>query len=139
MRQRLLLAGALAGVSLLLFGIQALDPSAGSGSAGAADRRNVQQQVATAIDTLLGSHGIDPREARVWTAPGPGKTSGRVEERVIVPPSFVSLDFNHRLNLALAPLGAHVVATERTRENTVTMHIVSNGKTIRSLILVREG
>ncbi len=139
MRQRLLLAGALAGVSALLFGIQALDPSAGGGIAGATERRNIQQQVATAIDTLLKSHGIDPGEARVWTAPGPGKTSGRVEERVIVPPSFVSLDFNHRLNLALAPFGAQVVATERTRENTVTMHIVSHGKTVRSLILVREG
>jgi hypothetical protein len=36
----------------------------------------------------------------------------------------------------LAPFGAHVVGTERTRENTVTMHIVWAGTTVRSMAFV---
>jgi hypothetical protein len=139
LKGRILLAGALAGAILILLGIRSLDAGAGRMEGGnAPGRRELQQRAATVIDTLLRRYGIDPREVRSWMVVGPGKTGGRVEQRVFVTPAFVSVAFNHDLNLALASLGAHVVATERTKENLVTMHVVVHGVTIRSIGFVMK-
>jgi hypothetical protein len=51
---------------------------------------------------------------------------------------FLSLNFNHDLNSELASLDTHVVGTERSKENTVVMHLVHNGRTVRSLIFVES-
>jgi hypothetical protein len=73
---------------------------------------------------------------KTWRIQIPG--AYRVESRLTVPVGFASLEFNHRLNLALAPLDARVVATERARDGVVTMHCVRNGVTVRSLTFLPD-
>jgi hypothetical protein len=57
---------------------------------------------------------------------------------VLVPPEFDSIEFNHTLARRMAPAGAKVVATERSKEATVTMHVVVHGATIYSLSMVTD-
>jgi len=94
---------------------------------------------AAAVDSLLGTFGVASGDVTTWGPKAGGAPTGRIEERIIVPPAFRSLEFNHALSRRLAPLGMSVVATERSRENSVTMHIVRGGYTIRSLAFVAEG
>ena len=85
------------------------------------------------VDTLLVRHHIDKSAMRSWHVLVGGRRSFREEDRILVGPEFAGLWFNHQLNCGLASLGAHVVATERTKEHEVTMHIVSGGVTVRSM------
>jgi hypothetical protein len=52
-----------------------------------------------------------------------------------VPPEFSTLEFNSALQTRLLPYGARVIATERTREKSVTMSIVRNGQTVLTVVL----
>ena len=103
-------------------------PAAGAGGTGAA----------AVVDSLLHRFGVATDDVRTWGAKAAGEPTGRIEERIPVPPSFRSLEFNHALARRLAPLGMSVVATERSRENAVTMHIVREGVTMRSLQFTPE-
>ncbi|MBM2845902.1 MAG: hypothetical protein HW407_1214, partial [Bacteroidetes bacterium] len=49
-----------------------------------------------------------------------------------------SLDFNLDLSRELDRYNARVVATERTKESSVTIHIVVNGKTIESISFITK-
>ncbi len=95
-----------------------------------------EAQIRAVIDTVLHRFGIDRRNVKSWRVQPPGAGWSRFEERVFVAPGFVSLEFNHELNKRLAPLGAHVVGTERTKENVVALHIVKEGTTIRTISFV---
>jgi hypothetical protein len=88
------------------------------------------------IDTVLARHGIPRSAVRIWRVQAPDRRLLRVERRIAVPPEFVSVRFTHDLSLAVAPFGARAVATERTRENTVTVHIRKDGVVLQSLALV---
>ncbi len=90
------------------------------------------------IDTLLPRYGVDRALVKIWRVTTPDKTPVRIEQRIPVHADFLSLVFNHDLNRRLAPYGAHVIATERTKENTITMHIVRGGRTIRSMAFVLQ-
>jgi len=90
------------------------------------------------VDTLFGRYGVDRTAVKTWRVTMPDKTPLRMEQRIPVPSNFPSLVFNHDLNRRLAPFGAHVIATERTKENTITMHIVTSGTTIRSMAFVLQ-
>ena len=98
--------------------------------------RPLLTQVSTIIDTLLDRYQIDRKWVKSWGVFTPDKRFIREERRVYVPPGFISLDFNHDLSLALAKHDVRVVATERTRESTVAMHIVSDGMIIESIVFV---
>jgi hypothetical protein len=100
------------------------------------ESRPLLTQVNTVIDTLLDRYQIDRKWVKSWSVFTPDKRFIREERRVYVPPNFISLDFNHDLSLALAKYEARVVATERTRESSVAMHIVSDGVTIESIVFV---
>ena len=93
-------------------------------------------KIASVVDTLLARNGIAKTAVRIWHAKAAGEPIARIEERIQVGRSFLSLNFNHDLNAELAGLDAHVVATERSKENTVVMHLVHDGRTVRSLIFV---
>jgi hypothetical protein len=95
-------------------------------------------QIRAVIDTVLHRFGVDRREVKSWRVQPSGTGWSRLEERVTVSPAFVSLAFNHELNMRLASLGVHVVGTERTKENVVALHIVKDGTTIRTLSFVTE-
>jgi hypothetical protein len=133
-KARLALATALAAIAALLWGVRVLEaPSQETRLPAPSPGNDVQAEIGTILDTLLTRYGIEPSGVRTWRMQAAGKSATRVEQKAFVPPSFVALDFNHDLNLALAGVGAHVVATERSRENIVTMHIVRGGRTIRSI------
>ncbi len=109
-------------------------PSAGMGG----DPVARAAQIARALDSTLARYGIERSDVRTWQVRTPVKRFARMEQRVMVGPDFLSLQFNHDLQKRLEPLGARVVATERARENIVTMHIVDDGMTVRSIaFLVR--
>jgi hypothetical protein len=93
-------------------------------------------QVNKVIDTLLERHQVDIKWVKSWSVFAPGKKFIRVERRVYVPPRFISLDFNHDLGRDLARFDLRVVATERTKESTVSMHIINNGMVIESITFV---
>jgi len=103
-----------------------------------AGRQAAETGIAAAIDSLCPLYGIDARSIRSWKATAAGGPTGRIEEKIPVAPGFRSLEFNHALAGSIARFGATVVATERSKENSVTMHIVRSGATIRSLWFVPE-
>ncbi len=85
------------------------------------------------VDTLLRRYGIDLRTITTWRMLTPDRKLLRVEQRVFVPHDFPSVELNYELNQQLLPLGARIAATERSRENVVTMHVVNRGVIIRSI------
>ncbi|MEW6509382.1 MAG: hypothetical protein AB1428_00335 [Bacteroidota bacterium] len=97
------------------------------------ERRKSVAAITSAVDTLLAHYGVDRSAGTVWRPKAAGRSTGRIEQRFTVDPSFLSISFNHDLNLLLTPLGARVVATERGKEQIITMHIVRGGTTVRSI------
>lgn len=129
---------AILGAAALLLFIGERFLGARAQGAGGPDSRPVLEQadVQAAIDTLLRRHGIPESSVRTWRVLTPDRHPLRVEQRIGVPRDFLSLVFNNELNLRLRVHGAHIVATERSRESTVTMHVVRKGRTIRSIMFV---
>ena len=131
---RLVVAAGLAVVATVLFLMEHPAP------VGPAERaqtvRGDLRSVNTVVDTVLARHGITQDQVRSWQVRTPDKKFLRTERRVMVPPDFISVKFNHDLNEALDGTGARVVATERTKENTVTVHIKSGATIIESITFV---
>lgn len=134
-RSRLLLVALLAltaaGLAILLL----LD----RGGSAAVQRPDVLRDAAelnTVIDTVLARHGIPRSAVRTWRVKGKDGSPVRVERRVAVPPEFVSVNFTHDLSRAAEEFGARAVATERTKERTVTVHIRKDGIVLQSIALV---
>ena len=100
------------------------------------ERRNAEAGIATVVDTVLARYAVRRDDVRIWRATVGDAPGERWEQRVTVPPGFPGIEVNHEMSLLLAPFDAHVVATERTKEESVTMHIVRGGRTVRSVIFV---
>lgn len=136
-RKRLVAAGVLAVCALLLTAA-----GAGAGSPAApgtdAENRRAETGIAAALDSLLAQEGVVAADVRTWRATAAGRPTGRIEQRVTVGRAFLSISFNHALGLRLSPFGARVVGTEKTREQIVTMHIIRDGATIRSISFVTD-
>ena len=133
-RNRALLAAALAVVAAVLFLLGR------SATPGDADRalmvRNELRPVHILLDSLLREYGVARVNVRSWQVQTPDRRFLRTERRITVPPEFVSVRFNRDLNRALEGTGTRAVATERTRENTVTMHIKDGSTIIESITFV---
>lgn len=93
--------------------------------------------VQAAIDTLLDHYGIERSGIKTWRILSADKKPVRVEQRIPVTKEFPSLVFNFELQRMLQPLGAQVFATERLKDNIVTMHVIHRGLTVRSMAFVR--
>jgi len=136
LRLRILIAAVLA---LCGLGLTATDYlTTEGGSRDTAQNRAAEAGIAASVDTMFVRYGIAMSDLKTWRATAGGRPTGRIEQRVSVGPRFLSVEFNHELNLRLGPLGAHVVATEKTRDNIVTMHIVRDGTTVRSIAFVTD-
>ena len=98
--------------------------------------RPLLNQIDSVIDTLFNRYQIDGERAKSWSVFGRDKRFIRKERRVYVPPKFISLDFNHDLGRRLSDFNARVVATERTKESTVSMHVLNDGMIIESILFV---
>jgi hypothetical protein len=134
LRGRVLVAGILAVTAVVLLVVVI----AGRGSEGdprgtIADAHDEGKAIAAAFDTLFTQYRIDRAAVRTWHAGSARQKLARMEQRVTVPAAFPTLEFNHRLNALLEKVGAHVTATERTRDNIVTMHVVRRGVIVRSV------
>jgi hypothetical protein len=137
LRRKMLLAALLGAAALILFLLERLSaPVSGFTPRLAVGGAEGQPAFQEAIDTLLVRHGIQRSSVRTWRVLSGDKKPLRLEQRVSVPREFRSLIFNYELNRRLEGFGAHVVGTERTKEQTVTMHIVYRGMTVRSIAFV---
>jgi hypothetical protein len=96
------------------------------------------EEIGRTVEQVLAERRGETAGSRLWKVRFTGTTFTRTEQRVTVPREFDTIEFNHVLGTRLAPLGANVVATERTKEATVTMHVVAGGATIYSLSLVTD-
>jgi hypothetical protein len=94
------------------------------------------KQVNELVDTLFATYGIRRPWVRSWQVHTPDRKFVRIQRRVYVPPEFVSPSFNLELNRRLAEYGARAIATERTKENTVTMHIMKDRTVVESISFV---
>jgi len=101
-------------------------------------RPAAQDEIVRAVDRFLSERKGTMSGGRIWKVRVPGATASRTEQRVSVPPDFDSIEFNHALAQRLAPFGASVVGTERTKEATVSMHVVTSGTTVYSVLLVTD-
>ncbi len=137
LRRRLLMASGLALCALVLT-VAGLVGAAAPPAESPEARRAAESGIASAIDSLMAPYGIDARLIRSWKATTAAGPTGRIEEKIPAPAGFRSLEFNHALASRIAPFGAGVVATERSKENSVTMHIVRGGVTVRSLWFVPD-
>jgi len=95
--------------------------------------------IAAAVAGVLHDQNIPATAIRSWSVHPEGSRFTRRMQRVSVPRDFVTVTFTHELALRMRPLGVYVVGTERTKEASVTMHIVAGGHTVHSITLVSEG
>jgi len=100
--------------------------------------RPTDARISAILDSLYGRFDIDRSTIRSLTAKAAGVSTGRREQRVYVGKGFDAIEFNVALGRALSETGAHVVASEQSRDAAVTMHIVSSGSTIWSVSFVPE-
>jgi hypothetical protein len=132
-RRRALIATCLGIAALGLFMADMLLPGRTSMRA-AALAPSTAASIQAVVDTMLSRYEIDRSAVKTWRILSTEKKPVRLEQRIPVPREFPSLVFNYQLQQLLEPLDAHVVATERSRDNIVTMHIVRNGRTVRSMV-----
>jgi hypothetical protein len=111
-----------------------LEPPAQEAPLPVAAARREGGSIDAVIDSLLVRSHVDLRTVKSWTVRTADREVLRRESRIDVPPSFLSLVFNHDLHNRVLPFGARVVATEHSREQTVTMHVRKDGLVIRTLI-----
>ena len=93
-------------------------------------------QAEAIVQRLLTQHGVDLKKLKTRKVASGDKSFVRIEQRVAVPPEFNTLNFNHELSERLADIGASVVATEKSEDKTVTMHIKNNGVIVQSLVFI---
>ncbi len=124
----------LAGCAALLFGLEILEPGRQGAEGSPVPRRQTASGIQVAVDSLLRIRGIRPVDISTRRVRAAGGSFERVEQRVRVSPEWSSVELNRDLNRCLIPYGARVFATERSNESSVTMHIVREGVTLRSIV-----
>jgi hypothetical protein len=134
--QKILIAAVLAVLAAVLFLMNSSTPVAPEERE--REVRKDIRSVAEIIDTVFARYGIGPERVRTWRVKTPGGAFSRLQRRVTVTPSFVSVKFNHELNGELEGTGTRVVGTERTKENSVTTHIKRGSTIIESITFVVE-
>jgi hypothetical protein len=146
LRRRIVLAVLLASCALVLvllnIATEKIGQRAGRGRSTAGRTASSEDAalvgINSVVDTLLAHYQIDRHSVKSWYVQTPDKRFVRLERRVIVSPDFVSMKFNLDLNRMVSALGARAMATERTKESTVTMHIVKDKMIVQSITFVMQ-
>lgn len=138
LKVRLIAAGILAACAITLAVAERMIATRGAEDETPAARQAAEARIAGSLDSLLARYGVPKAGVRTWRPVVARKPSARLESRVNVGPDFLSVNFNHDLSRRVAGAGAHVVASEKSKERTVTMHIVRGGATIRSIAFVTD-
>jgi hypothetical protein len=137
-RVRIVIGSGLALCALALAVIDLAAPNRNYVPARNPEDERIERQIGSAIDTLFARYGISRSSVRTTNSVAEGQPTGRVQKRVEVGRSFLSLSFNHDLDAAVRGLDAHVVATERSAGSTVIMHIVRRGRTVCSIVFLEK-
>lgn len=136
LRTRAFIAAGLALVAAVLFLLERSGtPVAGRNET--AIRTEIRSMEAV-LDSVLRRHGITRDQVRTWQVRTPDRRFLRTERRITVPPDFVSVQFNRDLNQALDGTDIRAAATERTRENTVTVHLKKGATIIESITFIMD-
>ncbi|MBI5473132.1 MAG: hypothetical protein HY961_12385 [Ignavibacteriae bacterium] len=98
----------------------------------------IEPEMETIIENLLVHYNVDTKTMRTRKVTGADKESVRLERRVFVPPEFNTLNFNHDLSEKLLEMGLTVVATEKSADKSVTMHIKRDDVIVESVVFVQK-
>ena len=96
----------------------------------------VAPSVEVVIQKLLLRFQIDDKSIRTRKVPSGDGKFVRIERRITVAPEFNAMSFNHELNNAVASLGATAIATEKSEDKTVTVHVKKNGVIVESIVFL---
>ncbi len=132
----MVLVGVLAACAAVLFLVERYTPTAGVNPSTNAGSDSLVDMVHAMVDSLLARHQIRKEWVKTWQVRTPAKKFIRSERRVFVPPKFISLNFSLDLNRSLSKYGVRTVSTERTKESTVTIHIMMGGHIVESISFV---
>ncbi len=97
---------------------------------------DVQTQIETALTAVLVKHNLDKNVSRPRRVAARDDGFVRSFRRVTIPVGFSTLELNHDLRRALEGSGVTVVATEKSENKSVTMHIKSAGVIVQSVVFV---
>jgi integrase len=86
------------------------------------------------IDSLYRLFAVEPRNIRKRDITIPGTTIRRREHRVFIPPTFITLLFNQKLNLLAERFGGKAYGSENSKANIVTIHTRIGEHIIHSIV-----
>ena len=144
--RRVVLAWLLASCAVLLILLniasEKIAQRSGRGRSGSSQVVSEKDEVAAAInaavDSLFTRYQIDRRTVKSWYVQTPEKKNIRLERRVVVPADFVSMNFNLDLNRMVEAYGARAMATERTKESTVMVHVIKDKAIVQSITFLMQ-
>ncbi len=90
------------------------------------------------VDTVLSHLGIENGWIKKRQLALPNTTLQRTERRIAIPRDIVPVLVNQALNKMAKTFQGRAVASENTKENTVTIHIEIRGVIIQTIILKPE-
>ena len=102
------------------------------------EKDEVTSAINDAVDSLFTRYEIDRLTVKSWYVQTPDKKNIRLERRVIVPSDFLSMNFNLDLNRMVSAYGARAMATERTKESTVMVHIIKDKAIVQSITFLMQ-
>src|SRR5512140_493482 len=106
LKRRLKLAGALALLAVALTvadRLVAASPTSVVNNFAAAHAGG--KPINEAVDALLGEYAFEPKAITTWKVMTPDKKLLRVEQRIVAPHDFASVEVNHKLSQRILPFG----------------------------------
>ncbi len=87
------------------------------------------------IDTVLTRFGIEQEWVRKREIPLPGREVSRWERRVAIPPDMIPSQMNLAFSSLAKRYHGRAVASENSKENSVTIHMELDGLILQTIIL----
>ena len=87
------------------------------------------------VDAVLSKFKIDKAWVRKTEIPIPNSSLRRIERRIGIPPDIAPVQVNVSLNDMAKRYNARAVASENTKENSVTIHIELDGYVVQTIVL----
>lgn len=91
------------------------------------------------VDSVLAHFHIDPRDVSKRRIGIPNSDLVRIERRVLIPPGVLPVQMNVAFNAMARRRDARAIASENTKENTVTIHLEIDGWIVQTIILRQSG
>ncbi|HTK82008.1 MAG TPA: hypothetical protein VL633_06930 [Bacteroidota bacterium] len=87
------------------------------------------------VDAVLSKFKVDRAWVHKAAIPIPNSSLKRIERRIVIPPDIAPVQMNVSLNDMAKRYNARAVASENTKENTVTIHIELDGFLVETIVL----